>query len=599
MDRQIMLKLTRILAKNDISLPELYSQFYTEDIKEFFELLYSSITDIDSLLYNKEFMDAFCGFLNSLSEKIDDCEEFWLTHQFIDRFVSLMREANKKYNRKERTKDCKYYMTCEWINKYRSCSSYVLSKLNKSLESGDFKVLWFVTTKLKNPDYLFSILTKYPNYINAKGLNNNSYFYELVTNFIADIEEYSSEDIVYYKRIIVMLLESNTLVIKNSELFNLVDYVSKNINHCSENNKNHIQFILDELNRHYPVINESARVNASSYVNCKCPIEVTEDNTKRIDETNRFVITIDNFSNPKTPNVLFDDAFSLTKNKDGSFNLSVYVADVDYYVPRDNKTDNFMRNIGESVYATDMKTPMLNYDIANGLCSLKNGNIRPAIEFFMHIDSNGNVLNIDFKKVLIKVNYNLTRRRADIAFKSTNDERLKVLYDMYDLACELRKKREETIGKRGKSAIIVDEFNIIPDLATAAYFQENGIVFPYKNYFGKRSKTNAEHVNACQNFIQNNGIPIEDAQVLLSIFDIYNRVFYDTTNYGNKSFKGAAAGNVGNPMREYISLETLRLIKDLLIDKVGNYDYWQERITRDCIEYTETSARIKSLYHSK
>ena len=49
-------------------------------------------------------------------------------------------------------------------------------------------------------------------------------------------------------------------------------------------------------------------------------------------------------------------------------------------------------------------------------------------------------------------------------------------------------------------------------------------------------------------------------------------------------------------MREYISLETDRLIKDLIIDKLGNEDFWKERIERDCIEYTETSAKIKELY---
>ncbi len=86
--------------------------------------------------------------------------------------------------------------------------------------------------------------------------------------------------------------------------------------------------------------------------------------------------------------------------------------------------------------------------------------------------------------------------------------------------------------------------------------------------------------------------------MLNSIFDIYNRVFYDTINYGNKTYKGKPCGSVGNPMREYISLESDRLIKDIVIDNKNNEDYWKERIERDCIEYTATSAKIRELYNN-
>ena len=87
--------------------------------------------------------------------------------------------------------------------------------------------------------------------------------------------------------------------------------------------------------------------------------------------------------------------------------------------------------------------------------------------------------------------------------------------------------------------------------------------------------------------------------MLNSFFDIYNRVFYDKINYGNKTYHGHPCGSVGNPLREYMSLETNRLIKDVVIEDKGNISYWIDRVDRDCIEYTETSAKIRTLYELK
>ena len=180
---------------------------------------------------------------------------------------------------------------------------------------------------------------------------------------------------------------------------------------------------------------------------------------------------------------------------------------------------------------------------------------------------------------------------------NNSDKRLFVLNQLYDITSLMRKNRKEKIGKRSKPFVIMDEINIFMDLITADYFSENGIVFPYKNYLGKRSSRNVDDVSECEKFATLNSLSDEGKNILYNVFDINNRVYYDTVNHGNKSFNGVSAGNIGNPLREYISLETDRLIKDLVIENLGNYAYWEERILRDCIEYTETSAKIKGLYN--
>ena len=88
----------------------------------------------------------------------------------------------------------------------------------------------------------------------------------------------------------------------------------------------------------------------------------------------------------------------------------------------------------------------------------------------------------------------------------------------------------------------------------------------------------------------------EDINYLYSIFDINNRVYYDNVALPNSSFGGSITTNVGNHLREYISLEACRAIKDMVINKEQNRAYWEERIIRDVVEYTETSAKIRQLY---
>ena len=174
-----------------------------------------------------------------------------------------------------------------------------------------------------------------------------------------------------------------------------------------------------------------------------------------------------------------------------------------------------------------------------------------------------------------------------------------MLNQLYEVSALLRKSRKETIGNRKKSEIIMDEMNIWPDILTAEYCLDQGIVFPFKNYFGNRSIRSVEHVTTCEEFAKREKISSENKDILYSVFDIYNRVYYDTNFVANKSSKNRPIGNVGNPLREYISLETDRMIKDVIISGIKNREYWAERLERDCIEYTETSAKIKQLYRPR
>ena len=587
----------KALEFNPFDMDRVLSLFYVTNVNE---LLYK-INDIfddefDELINNEEFNIDYRTFLFQLVDHIKNNDDLLTLKFVVNRNIRTIKESLKKYTKYKEKKDGFFHQGKRFLSSLNGISEYIENMIESNLIKEDFHVLWFIITTLKNTDYVFYIFQKNPELVNTTNKEGAYLFSNLVDYYIVNIHTMTPEDIKYFKRVIVLMLETDELFLSNDALFSILEKLENNLKFASMDNKQNLFFIINEINAHYSVINAQARTNSVSYTNTPCPIDVTtREDDDRVDLTDQFVISIDRVNKEKMTNTLIDDAYALEMQDDGSAILYVHVPDVDYYVKKDSSTDKYMRAIGESVYAKEYKTPMLNLNIAS-LCSLNSGQKRPCITFKMKVMPNGQITDVEFMKSIINVNYNLTSRSAQTFMGHNSDPRLNILNDMYKVAKNMRKYRKEKVGKRSKPNVIIDEFNIGPDIATAAYCKEHGILFPYKNFYGKKSPFNHDDVQAVNDFIEDNDLSFENVQLLQSIFDSFHRVFYDIEDHGNKSFNGMSSGNVGNPLREYISLETLRLIKDLIIAKEGNDAYWESRIMRDCIEYTETTARIKTLY---
>ena len=592
-------KIKRIINNNNITLPEIYAAFLCDNTADLVCSIKEEINDnIESISHNEYFIGNYHLFFYILIDKLgNNIEDFTQINYLLHDTIKSLKCCIKKYTKGTLPKDAYFHTVHSFIGKLERVLDYIDTAKEELEESSLYRMMWFIITELKNIDYLFRIIELHPEYINLKNKDRDSILKVLVEYIYANLKFWDSETIRYYKRVFVFFLESDELSLTNDELIGILSISETNLINTSIEVKKHIRFIINEINSHYEIINKDSRINAQSHVGktvSQTLLIPTLDN--RVDLRNEFTISIDAVRNSNIENRLIDDAYTLKELPNGEIELMIHIPDVGEFIGDCSSLDNHMRGLGESVYAHAYKTPLIPYDLATQM-SLVKGEERPALTFIIKLDSTGQIIDFDMKKSLVRVNYNLTRRQADMFMTHNNDERLFVLNKLYEASVMLRTLRKEKIGNRRKGEIIMDEMNIYPDLLVASYCMENRIVLPYKNYAGKRSVRNVEHVSLCEKFATNIRLTEYEKEVLYSVFDIYNRVYYDTVFKVNKSTKNRPIGNVGNPLREYISLESDRMIKDIIIDKKRNEDFWRERIERDCIEYTETSAKIKQLYN--
>lgn len=593
--------LTTLFSRNDLTLRVIFDTLCCNNVEEvclvfndFFNDFINN-DDIDSNVAN--LYHVFLYQFMDLTNNMDDLRMICL---MLNSHIKAMKNILKDYNKNILDKDRRYYIITKIQNDMKASISYIEDLISLADQPEEYDTIAFIIFKLKKPDYVFRLIELNPDSVNVRDSSGNCIFVNMVEYVNSNIDSLSEEDIKYFKRLFVMFLESDKLKLSTEKLFDLLGYLEKNRRSLSVNSKKQVSFFINEIEKHYQVINGDARETVIDKCGKACPVEIIKRNTSdRVDLTHLFTVSIDKVAKDEVGNMLIDDALSLVEHNTGmAYDLYIHFPDVDHYVKKDSETDLFMRSIGENVYTRDYRTKMLPYEISSK-CSLVSGSKRNAITLKILIDKDGKVLDIEFLKSIINVNYNLTTRKAEQFMKITStykDTNLQMtLNSLANLAYKIRTRRGEKKSKNAKANLIIEEYNVFADLIVADYFNKVGMVFPYRNFEGKRSGKTPDDLDMALKYIKEKQVSDKGIELINEVLLAYNRTYYDTVPKPNKSFKGLYSGNVGNPLREYISLETDRLIKDLIIAGQKNVAYWEERINRDCIEYTETSNRINQL----
>lgn len=190
------------------------------------------------------------------------------------------------------------------------------------------------------------------------------------------------------------------------------------------------------------------------------PDQVLEHEIKnRNDFRHDLVITIDGDDTKD-----FDDAISVFKNDDGTFNLNVHIADVSYYVTENSEIDLEALKRGTSIYLADRVIPMLPEKLSNGICSLNPNVDRLAMSAIITIDQNGNNIKTKLCQSIINSKYRLTYNQVNDYYKNKNNVKFdqdlsKMLDEALELANILRTHKE----KEGYINFEIEEPKIVLD----------------------------------------------------------------------------------------------------------------------------------------
>jgi len=221
----------------------------------------------------------------------------------------------------------------------------------------------------------------------------------------------------------------------------------------------------------------------------------------RNDLTSLYTFTIDGAETKD-----FDDALSLDK-ENGNFVVGVHITDLTPFIKKGGILEKEAKKRGTSLYLPDQRIPMFPEEIANHLASLKKGEIRPALSFFITLDENAHILNYQILPSIIQVNQHLTYEEVNSLL--TKEQTFQTLFS---LALKARAKRLEQGGMvialpelvflfssdnivdikqrdpEQPGRILVAEFMILANYLAAMFMEKKGIPGIYRSQLPPRDR---------------------------------------------------------------------------------------------------------------
>lgn len=171
--------------------------------------------------------------------------------------------------------------------------------------------------------------------------------------------------------------------------------------------------------------------------------------SKREDWRHVPLVTIDPADAKDHDDAVYAELDPSPDNPDGII-VTVAIADVSYYVRTGSQLDREALKRGNSVYFPDRVVPMLPERISNNLCSLREGEDRPALAVRMVFSKEGRKAGHTFHRIMMKSAAKLSYQQAQAAIDGKPDDKsgpllepiLKPLWHAYAVMKRGRDRRQ-------------------------------------------------------------------------------------------------------------------------------------------------------------
>lgn len=137
----------------------------------------------------------------------------------------------------------------------------------------------------------------------------------------------------------------------------------------------------------------------------------------------------------------FDDALSIRKMEDGTWEVGVHIADVTYYVKEGDVINEEAYNRATSIYLVDRTIPMLPERLCNCLCSLRPDEDKYSHSVIFKMDDDANVLSYKIAHTVIRSNRRFAYEEAQQVIETKEGDMKDEILTLDSLAKKLRERR--------------------------------------------------------------------------------------------------------------------------------------------------------------
>jgi len=296
----------------------------------------------------------------------------------------------------------------------------------------------------------------------------------------------------------------------------------------------------------------------------------------------------------------YDDALSIQDLGD-SYLIGVHIVDVAHHVRKGDAIDREALSRGSSIYMPDHRIPMLPPVLAEGVCSLKAGEIRPAISTFIKVSPFGVIQSYDICASVIRVRHQRTYYDVNLAADDETD-----IVNLRHVAEKFRDFRLDQgavqitlpdvnvwldengavnlsrLNRESPARLLVSEFMIMANWIMARFLRDNGMPAIFRSQPEPKERLYKRNEGSLfQNWMQRRRL---------------NRFVLDTKAEKHSGLGLDAYLTATSPIRKYFDLITQRQIRAVL----GLEDpYTAEGINSLMMQLEQPMAAVSRVQHHR
>jgi len=296
----------------------------------------------------------------------------------------------------------------------------------------------------------------------------------------------------------------------------------------------------------------------------------------------------------------YDDALSIQDMGD-CYLVGVHIMDVAHHVKKGDAIDLEALSRGSSIYMPDHRISMLPPLLAEGVCSLKAGERRPAISTFIKVSPLGAILSYDICASVICVRHQRTYYDVNLAadddadivnlrhiaekFRDFRLDQRAVQITLPDVNVWIDENGEVNLSRLNRESparLLVSEFMIMANWIMARFLRDNGIPAIFRSQPEPKERLYKRNQGTLfQNWMQRRRL---------------NRFVLDTTAEHHSGLGLDAYVTATSPIRKYFDLITQRQIRAVL--GLGD-PYTAEEIKGLMMQLEQPMAAVSRVQHNR